>query len=83
MPPQPADQRYEYAYSFGAICPARETGAATLPAADTDHATASQGDVAPARASSCSEVAPVWHATNALGSRENTPIFPLPAPDVG
>ena len=36
-PRQPADQRYESAYLFGAICPARGTGAAlALPFADTD-----------------------------------------------
>jgi hypothetical protein len=35
-PRQPADQRYENAYLFGAICPARGTGAAlALPQADT------------------------------------------------
>jgi hypothetical protein len=35
-PRQPADQRYENAYLFGAICPARGTGAAlALPYADT------------------------------------------------
>lgn len=36
-PRQPADQRYKNAYLFGAICPARSTGAAlALPYADTD-----------------------------------------------
>ena len=36
-PRQPADQRYESAYLFGAICPARGVGAAlALPSADTD-----------------------------------------------
>ena len=36
-PSQPADQRYENAYLFGAICPARGVGAAlALPHADTD-----------------------------------------------
>lgn len=36
-PTQPADQRYENAYLFGAICPARGVGAAlALPHADTD-----------------------------------------------
>ena len=36
-PRQPADQRDESAYLFGAICPARGTGAAlALPFADTD-----------------------------------------------
>ena len=35
-PRQPADQRYENAYLFGAICPARGRGAAlALPSADT------------------------------------------------
>jgi len=36
-PRQPADQRYESAYLFGAICPARGVGAAlALPFADTE-----------------------------------------------
>jgi hypothetical protein len=36
-PCQPADQRYESAYLFGAICPARGTGAGlALPFADTE-----------------------------------------------
>ena len=36
-PRQPADQRYENAYLFGAICPAKGKGAAlALPFADTD-----------------------------------------------
>jgi len=36
-PRQPADQRYENAYLFGAICPARGEGAAlALPLADTE-----------------------------------------------
>ena len=35
-PRQPADQRYESAYLFGAICPARGTGAAlAMPYAET------------------------------------------------
>jgi hypothetical protein len=36
-PSQPADQRYESAYLFGAICPARGVGAGlALPFADTE-----------------------------------------------
>ena len=36
-PRQPADQRYESTYVFGAVCPARDTGAAlVLPYANTD-----------------------------------------------
>jgi transposase len=35
-PRQPADQRYESTYIFGAVCPARDTGAAlVLPVANT------------------------------------------------
>ena len=35
-PRQPKDQRYESAYLFGAVCPARGTGAAVaMPFADT------------------------------------------------
>ena len=35
-PRQPKDQRYANAYVFGAICPARDTGAAlVLPRADS------------------------------------------------
>ena|GEM_PF-3696577 len=35
-PRQPADQRYESAYLFGALCPARDTGAAlVLPVVNT------------------------------------------------
>ena len=35
-PRQPADQRYESTYAFGAVCPARDTGAAlVLPYANT------------------------------------------------
>jgi hypothetical protein len=38
-PRQPADQRYESAYLFGAICPAYAKGAAlALPLADTSRA---------------------------------------------
>ena len=36
-PRQPTDQRYENAYLFGAICPARGVGAAlAMPYADTE-----------------------------------------------
>ena len=36
-PVAPRDQRYSWAYLFGAVCPARGTGAAlVLPFADTD-----------------------------------------------
>src|ERR1700761_4797809 len=36
-PAAPRDQRYEWAYIFGAVCPGRDTGAAlVLPAANAD-----------------------------------------------
>ena len=36
-PRAPRDQRYDWAYLFGAVCPARHTGAAlVLPIADTE-----------------------------------------------
>jgi hypothetical protein len=36
-PPAPRDQRYDWAYLFGAVCPARDAGAAlVLPHADAD-----------------------------------------------
>lgn len=36
-PRQPADQRYQNTYIFGAVCPARDTGAALiLPTANTE-----------------------------------------------
>src|SRR5437016_10755995 len=36
-PRQPKDQRYENAYLFGAVCPARDTGVALImPNADTE-----------------------------------------------
>jgi transposase len=36
-PRAPRDQRYDWAYLFGAVCPARDTGAAlVLPIADTE-----------------------------------------------
>ena len=35
-PPAPRDQRYKWAYIFGAVCPARDTGAAlVLPSVNT------------------------------------------------
>src|SRR5262249_4413633 len=47
-PRQPADQRYDNAYLFGAICPARGIGAAlALPYADTECSSTSTKSRAP------------------------------------
>ena len=73
-PRQPADQRYESAYLFGAICPARGTGAAlALPFADTQ---AMQLHRAHAvllldRAG--------WHTTGALAIPKNITMILLPS----
>ena len=63
-PRQPADQRYENAYLFGAICPARGEGAAlALPFADTEMMQLHLDEIAakspPARTPSSSSTAPV------------------------
>lgn len=57
-PIQPKDQRYKSAYLFGAICPARGTGAAlALPRADTEamqlHSRRSARPSLPGRMRSC------------------------------
>lgn len=63
-PRQPADQRYENAYLFGAICPARGTGAAlALPYADTSamqlHLDETSRLIATGRTPSCCSIAQV------------------------
>ena len=85
-PRQPADQRYDNAYLFGAICPARGVGAAlALPYADADmmqlHLDEISRNVADAvlildRAG--------WHTTGKLDVPDNiTPIFlPSRAPEL-
>ena len=62
-PRQPADQRYESAYLFGAICPARGVGAAlAMPYADTEamqlHLDEISSRAAAAPTPSCSSTAP-------------------------
>ena len=63
-PRQPKDQRYQSAYLFGAICPARGTGAAVaMPFADTHAMQAHLEEIGPlsppAPTPSCSWTAPV------------------------
>ena len=82
-PRQPKDQRYENAYLFGAICPARDVGAAiVMPFADTFamqthldeislHVTA--GSVAVLLLDQAG-----WHTTGKLVVPDNIVLLPLP-----
>lgn len=88
-PRQPADQRYESAYLFGAICPARGTGAAlVLPHADTEamqlHIDEISRNIAPGAQAVLIMDRAGWHTTSCLNMPDNiTPIFlPSRAPEL-
>ncbi|HEX3523367.1 MAG TPA: IS630 family transposase, partial [Stellaceae bacterium] len=88
-PRQPADQRYNNAYLFGAICPARGVGAAlALPHADTDmmqlHLDEISRNVAPGAHAVLLLDRAGWHTTSKLDLPDNiTPIFlPSRAPEL-
>jgi hypothetical protein len=88
-PRQPADQRYENAYLFGAICPARGTGAAlALPQADTAamqlHLNEISRHVAPGAQAVLLMDRAGWHTTASLDMPKNiTPILlPSRAPEL-
>jgi transposase len=88
-PRQPADQRYESAYLFGAICPARGTGAAlTLPFADTEAMQLHLDEISHRVAKGAHAVLLLdragWHTTAKLEIPNNiTPIFlPSRAPEL-
>ena len=80
-PRQPADQRYESAYLFGAICPARGTGAAlVLPFADTEAMQLHLDEIARTVRRGAHAVLLLdragWHTTAALAIPKNiTPIL--------
>jgi len=80
-PRQPADQRYDNAYLFGAICPARGTGAAlALPKADTEAMQLHIEEISRRVASGAQAVLLMdragWHTTSQLDMPDNiTPIF--------
>ena len=84
-PRQPADQRYDNAYLFGAICPARGVGAAlALPYADTDMMQLHLDEISSNVAKGAHAVVLLdragWHITSKLDMPENiTPIFLLSA----
>jgi DDE superfamily endonuclease len=88
-PRQPADQRYENAYLFGAICPARGTGAAlALPYADTFGMQLHLDEISRHVAKGAHAVLLLdragWHTTTKLRMPKNiTPIFlPSRAPEL-
>jgi DDE superfamily endonuclease/Winged helix-turn helix len=88
-PRQPADQRYDNAYLFGAICPARGVGAAlALPYADTDMMQLHLEEISRNVAAGAHAVLMLdragWHTTGKLDMPANiTPIFlPSRAPEL-
>jgi hypothetical protein len=88
-PRQPADQRYENAYLFGAICPARGTGAAiAVPYADTEAMQMHLNEISRHVVKGAHAVLLLdragWHTTSKLDVPDNiTPIFlPSRAPEL-
>ena len=88
-PTQPADQRYDNAYLFGAICPARGVGAAlALPYADTDMMQLHLDEISRNVAEGAHAVLLLdragWHTTSKLDAPKNiTSIFlPSRAPEL-
>jgi transposase len=83
-PRQPADQRYESAYLFGAICPARGTGAAlALPFADTHAMQLHLDEIARTVKRGAHAVLLLdragWHTTAALAVPKNITMILLPS----
>jgi hypothetical protein len=88
-PRQPADQRYDNAYLFGAICPARGVGAAlALPYANADMMQLHLDEISRNVADGAHAVLILdragWHTTGKLDAPDNiTPIFlPSRAPEL-
>jgi hypothetical protein len=83
-PRQSADQRYESAYLFGAICPARGTGAAlALPFADTQAMQLHLDEIARTVKRGAHAVLLLdragWHTTGALKIPKNITMILLPS----
>jgi transposase len=83
-PRQPADQRYESAYLFGAICPARGTGAAlALPYADTEAMQLHLDEIGRTVARGAHAVLLLdragWHTTGDLVVPKNLTLILLPS----
>jgi putative transposase len=83
-PRQPADQRYESAYLFGAICPARGAGAAlALPFANTEAMQLHLDEISRTVAKGAHAVLLLdragWHTTQALVVPKNMTLIFLPS----
>jgi hypothetical protein len=83
-PRQPADQRYESAYLFGAICPARGTGAAlAMPHANTEAMQLHLDEIARTVARRAHAVLLLdragWHTTDDLVMPKNLTLIFLPS----
>ncbi|TFL17228.1 transposase, partial [Jannaschia formosa] len=82
-PPAPRDTRYQWAYLFGAACPARgATAALVMPRADTHGMSAHLAEIARTVAPEAHAVVVLdgagWHAAKALVVPENLTLVPLP-----
>jgi DDE superfamily endonuclease len=83
-PRQPADQRYDSAYLFGAICPARGTGAAlAMPYADTQAMQLHLNEISRIVAKRAHAVLLLdragWHTTASLNVPKNMTLIFLPS----
>ena len=83
-PRQPADQRYENAYLFGAICPARGVGAAlAMPYADTEAMQFHLDEISQTVAKGAHAVLLLdragWHTTDKLAIPKNMTLILLPS----
>ena len=83
-PRQPADQRYKNAYLFGAICPARGTGAAVMmPKANTHAMQIHLDEISRTVAKGAHAVLLMdragWHITDKLKVPSNITIILLPS----
>lgn len=82
-PRQMADQRYESAYIFGAVCPARDKGAAlVMPHANTEAMQKHLEEISASIAVGAQGVVIMdgagWHKSGALDIPENLSILVLP-----
>ncbi|MGH6820138.1 MAG: IS630 family transposase [Methylocella sp.] len=88
-PRKPQDTRYQWAYIFGAVCPARATGAAlVMPYADTEAMNAHLKEIA-ARVTPGAHAAVIldgagWHTAKGLATCPNLTLITQPpyAPEV-
>ena len=77
------DQRHTSAYIFGAVCPARDKGAAlVMPEANTEAMELHLKEISKAVSEGAHAVIIIdgagWHTTNALKVPENMSLLPLP-----